>query len=78
MRQSHKVAAQFLRPAQQRVGILSRVAASTAIGLLLMDADALQEDGLSIQQDLFALCLDGAEANLVIDGLATKRNLHLI
>ena len=43
-----------------------------------MDADALEEDGLAIQQDLLAARLNLTETDAVGDGAVIKRNLHLI
>ena len=43
-----------------------------------MNTDTLEEDGLTIQQDLLATCLNLTEADTVSDGAVIKRNLHLI
>ena len=52
--QAHEVAPQLLCPGEQHFGVLHPVGSSATVGLLLMDRDALQEDGLSIEQDLLA------------------------
>ena len=43
-----------------------------------MDTDSLEEDGLTIEQQLPATRFDGAEAYLILDNLLTQPNLHLI
>ena len=43
-----------------------------------MNADAVQEDGLAVQQYLLTLGLDGAEAHLVFQRLAVQRHLHVV
>ena len=58
--------------------IFRRVGASTAVGLFLMNADPLQEDGLTVQQNLLAFCLNGAETYLVADGFFAQLDFHLI
>ena len=76
--QTHEVATQLLRPREQRVGISRAVGATAAVGFLLVYADTLQEDGLTVEQNLLAARLNLAETHLVGQRLAVHRDFHLI
>ena len=76
--QTYVVAAQFPGPGEQGAGIFNAVGAASAVGLLVMDANTLQEYGLAVQQQLLALGLNGAESYPVLYGLIGQRNLHII
>ena len=52
------------------MSILRTIGTTTAVGLLFMDGDASQEDGLAVEQELLAAGLDGAEANGVGNHIA--------
>ena len=79
MGQAHEVTTQFLGPREQLVGVFGRVGPPAAVSLLVVDADALEEDGLAVEQDLLVACLDGAEADLVGDGRRiVECDVHLI
>ena len=78
MSQTHEVAAQFLGPREQRAGILYAIGTTSAIGLFVVDGDALQEDGLAVQQDLFAARLDGAKTDRICKGGGVQRQMNLI
>ena len=65
--QADKVAAQFLRPGEQRARVLHGVRAAAAVGLLLVYGYAFQEDRLIVQQYLLAAGLDGAETDFIRD-----------
>ena len=43
-----------------------------------MDTDSLEEDGLTIEQQLLATRFDGAEAYLILDNFFAQTNLDLI
>ena len=43
-----------------------------------MDADALEEDGLAIEQQLLATCLNGAETDFVPDDLLVQPDLDVV
>ena len=73
--QSDEVAAKFLCPAEQCVGICCAIGASATVCFLLVNADAAQEDGLSVEQELFATRFDGAETNLVSYKIADSRTI---
>ena len=76
--QTNEVAAQFLGPSQQCAGVLHAIGTTSAIGFLVVDGDALQEDRLAVQQNLFAACLDGAETDGVNEGGSVQRQVNLI
>ena len=79
MGQAHEVAAQLFGPCEQLAGIFGGVSPPAAVGLLVVDADALEEDGLAVEQNLLVACFDGAEADLVGDGRRiVKRDVHLV
>ena len=78
MGQAHEVTTQFLGPGEQCAGILGRVGATTAIGLLLMDGDSLEEDGLAVEQDLLVARLDGAETDLIGNSRIIDGEFYLV
>ena len=78
MGQTYVVAAQFFGPGEQCAGIFNAVGAASTVGLLVMDANTLQEYGLAVKQQLLALGLDGAETYPVLQGLIGQGNLHII
>ena len=78
MRQPHKVAMQFMRPAEQRGRVLLRPGAAAAIGRLGVDVDAAQKDRLAVEQNLVALHLDGAEADIVVKAVVAGFHLNAI
>ena len=76
--QTHEVAAQFLCPGEEGVSVLGGVGTTAAVGLLLMDGDALEEDRLAVEQNLLVAGLDGAETDVVGEGLAVQGEFHPI
>ena len=76
--QTYEVAPQLLRPRQQGVGVAHAVGTTTAVGLLLVHADAFQKDRLAIEQQLFATRLDGAETNGIHQRLTIHAELHAV
>ena len=78
MSQTNKITSQFLSHSQQCTGIFYRVSTTSTIGFLLMNTDSLQEDGLTIQQNLFIASLDSTETYLVFDCFGIERDLNLI
>ena len=76
--QADKVAAQFLRPGEQRARVLHGVRAAAAVGLLLVYGYAFQEDRLIVQQYLLAAGLYGAETNLICYCACVKSKLDII
>ena len=73
--QSDEVATKFLCPAEQRVGVCCAIGASATVSFLLVNADAAQEDGLAVEQELLATGFDGAETNLVSYKIADSRTI---
>ncbi len=61
------VAAELLDPTEEGVDVLLGVGAAGADGCLGVDADAVEKDGLAVEEDLGAAGLDGAEADLVFE-----------
>ena len=43
-----------------------------------MDADAVEEDGLAIEQNLFVARLNGAESDLVADSRGVEGDIYAI
>ena len=76
--QAHEVATKFFRTCKQRAGILCRCGTSAAVRFLLVQADALQEDRVAVEQYLLAARLDGAETDAVDDGFAIQLQLYPI
>ena len=60
------------------MGVLCTIGSSTTIGLLLMDADTLEEDRLTIKQNLLTTRLNHTETDAVADGRVVECDLHLI
>ena len=66
--ETYEITTQFLCPSKKCPGILGRVGPSATVRFLVVNGDSFQEDGLSVEQDLFVAGLNGAEAYFVGKG----------
>ncbi len=78
VREPNEIAVQLVRPAEQRSSVLLRPGAAAAIRRLGVDVDAAQKDRLAVEQNLVALHLDGAEADVVVEVVVPCLHLKAI
>ena len=64
-----EIAAQLLRPLQQRPILFFGDNTSTTEGRFLMQGNSAQKHRLPIENDLRASCLDGAKTELILYGI---------
>ena len=60
------------------MGILRTVGSSATVRFLFVDTDALEEDGLTVEQDLLTTRLTHTEADAVANRGIVECDLHLI
>ena len=58
--------------------IFCAVGTTASVGFLLVDGDALEEDGLAVEQNLLVACLDGAETNVISQDFAVQGEVDTI
>jgi len=78
MRKADVVAAQFFRPPEKCLDVFFRVRAAGTIGSFGVNGDTAQKDGLAVEQDLRAACLNGAKAYLIVDRVGFRVQFYSI
>ena len=76
--EAYSVDAEGLCLVKQQVGIVWRAGSPLLHGYFLVDADALEEDGLAVEQHFRALHLDIAEAYLFADAVGGGIQFHVV
>jgi hypothetical protein len=76
VREPNEVGAELLRPAEQGAGVRFAPGASQPQRRLLVDRDPAQEYGLTVEQYVQALDLDGAKADPVANVVGLGSNLY--
>ena len=74
----HKVAVQLLGPVQQCAAFCLVAYAALFEGCFFMNGNAPEEYFLAIEQDVFALGLDAAEADAVVQHFCAVGNAHVV
>ena len=78
MRKPYEVTSQFFHPSQQSLCIFGTEGPPLAKRSLFMHRNPAQKDRLPVQQNLRALYLNRAEANLIMDDVIATLEDHII
>src|SRR4051794_31144626 len=78
MSESNEIRAELFGPTEQRLRIFATVGAPTAQGRFFVNADAMEEDGTPVQQNVSASGLDTAKADLISYLIRFAFDYHVI
>src|SRR4051812_21880676 len=78
MGEAHEVCAHLFGPAEQSLGVFAAISAPAAKRRFLVNADAAQKQGFTVEQNLRPLDLDTAKAYQVLDLIGLRYNSDLI